>query len=99
MLPSRNKQRLAAVKSYRELRLKIQMHYNTIKKYLTKIGEYRKAKKSATKTTARQQAVIKGRLKLLKQNFFSVKSTCNCVMNDESYFTVEGSEWHQKKLL
>jgi hypothetical protein len=98
-MPSKNKQRFAAVKSYRELRLKIQIHHNTVKKYLAKIEEYCKAKKSVTKTTARQQAVIKGRLKLLKQNFFFVKLTCNCVIDDESYFMVEGSEWQQKKLL
>jgi transposase len=40
-------------KSYRELRRKIQVHHNTVKKYLTKMGVHRKAKKSAPKTTAR----------------------------------------------
>jgi DNA-binding transcriptional regulator YhcF (GntR family) len=33
------------VKSYRELGWKIQVHHNTVKKYLTKMGNHRKAKK------------------------------------------------------
>jgi AraC-like DNA-binding protein len=47
-------------KSYRELRRKIQVHHNTVKKYLTKMRVHSKAKKSA----ARQQSIIKARLKL-----------------------------------
>jgi hypothetical protein len=41
---------------------------------------HRKAKKFALKTTAQQQSVIKARLKLLTQNFFSAKSIYKCVM-------------------
>jgi DNA-binding transcriptional regulator YhcF (GntR family) len=70
-----------SAKSYRELGWKIQVHHNTVKKYLTKIRVHRKAKKSA-----RQQSVIKARLKLLTQNFFSAKSIQKCVMDD-------GNEW------
>jgi hypothetical protein len=55
-----------------------------------------KAKKSAPKTTARQQLVIKARLKLLTQNFFSAKSIYKCLMEDEIYFTVDGNEWQQQ---
>jgi phage gp16-like protein len=36
-----------STKSYRELRRKIQVLHNTVKKYLTKMGVHRKAKKSA----------------------------------------------------
>jgi DNA-binding CsgD family transcriptional regulator len=32
-----------SAKSYRELGRKIQVHHNTVKKYLTKIGVHRKA--------------------------------------------------------
>jgi hypothetical protein len=81
-----------SAKSYRELGRKIQVHHNTVKKYLTKMGVHRKAKKSAPKTTVRQQSVIKARLKLLTQNFFSTKSIYKCVMDDEFYFTVGGNE-------
>jgi hypothetical protein len=35
-------------------------------------------------------------LKLLTQNFFSSKSIYECVMDDESYFTVDGNEWQQQ---
>jgi hypothetical protein len=63
-----------SAKSYRELGWKIQVHLNTVKKYLTKIGVHRKTKKSASKSTARQQFVIKVRLKFLTQNFFCTKS-------------------------
>jgi hypothetical protein len=35
-------------------------------------------------------------LKLLTQNFFSAKSIYECVMDDESYFTVDGNEWQQQ---
>jgi hypothetical protein len=52
-------------------------------KYLTKMRVHRIAKKSAPKTTTRQQSVIKARLKLLTQNFFSAKSINKCVMDDE----------------
>jgi hypothetical protein len=57
---------------------------------------HRKATKSAPKTTPRQQSVIRARLKLLTQNFFSAKSIYKCVMDDESYFMVDGSEWQQQ---
>jgi hypothetical protein len=73
--------------------------YNTDKKYLTKMEVHYKAKTSAPKTTARQQSVIKARLKLLTQNFFSAKSIYKCVMDDESFFTVDGNEWKNAKLL
>jgi hypothetical protein len=63
-----------------------QVHHNTVKKYFTKMGVHRKAKKSAPKTTARQQSVIKARLKLLTQHCFSAKSIYKFVMDDESYF-------------
>jgi hypothetical protein len=35
-------------------------------------------------------------LKLLTQNFFSAKSIYKCVMDDESYFTVDSNEWQQQ---
>jgi hypothetical protein len=53
---------------------------------------HRKAKKSAPETTAPQQSVIKARLKFLMQNFFSAKSIYKCVIDDESYFMVDGNE-------
>lgn len=85
-----------SAKSYSELGRKFKVHRDTIKMYLTKMGVNRKAKKSAPKTTERQEAVIKARLKLLSLDYFAPKSTYICVMDDESYFTVEGNEWQQK---
>jgi DNA-binding CsgD family transcriptional regulator len=83
-------------KSYRELGRKIQIHHNTVKKYLTKMGiQIRKIR------TVRQQSVIKGkaRLKLLAQIFFSVKSIYKCVMDDESNLTVKGDEYVNSKVI
>jgi hypothetical protein len=54
---------------------------NTVKQYLTKM---RALKPQHVNT------------KLLTQNFFSVKSFYKCVMDDESYFMVEGKEWQQQ---
>jgi hypothetical protein len=58
---------------------------------------YSKAKKFVLKITAREQSVIKARLKFLSPdvNNFFVKSIYKCVMDNESYFTVEGNEWQQ----
>jgi hypothetical protein len=81
-----------SAKLYRELGRKIQVHHDTDKKYLTKMRVHRKAQKPPPKTTARQQSVIKASLKLLAQNFFSAKSIYKCVMDDESYFTVDGND-------
>jgi hypothetical protein len=67
-------------KWHRKLRQKMQVHHNTVKKYLTKMGVHRKGKKSAPKTTARQQSVIKAKLKLLTQNLIY-----KCVI----YFAIE----------
>jgi hypothetical protein len=47
-----------SAKSYHKLGRKIQVHHNTVKMYLTKMGVH--PKKIALKTTARQQSVIKG---------------------------------------
>jgi hypothetical protein len=76
-------------KSYRELGQKIQVHHNTVKKYLTKIEVHCKAQESPPKTTTRQQSVIKARLKLLTQKNFSAESIYKCV-------TVDGNEWQQQ---
>jgi hypothetical protein len=73
-----------------KMKRKIQVHHNTVRKYFTKMEIHRKA---APKTTARQQSVIKARLKLLTQNYFSAKSIYKCVMDDETYFTVDGNKW------
>jgi hypothetical protein len=45
--------------------------------------------KFAPETTARKKSVIKARLKLLRQIIFPGKSFYKCVVNDESYLTVE----------
>lgn len=85
-----------SAKSYRELGRKYKVTGNTIKKYLLDMQVKKKSKKSAPHTTELQESVIKSRLKLLSQNYFSVNLNYKCVMDDESYFTVEGNEWQQK---
>jgi hypothetical protein len=56
------------------------------------MGVHLKVKKSAAKT--RQQSVIKARMKLLTQNFFTV----NLSMDQLSYnlYTNCGNEWQQQ---
>jgi hypothetical protein len=83
-----------SIKSYLQLERKIQAHNNTVKKSLTKMRVHRKAKKSTPKTTI--QSVSQAMLKLLTQNFFSAKLIYKCVMNDESFFKVDGNEWQQQ---
>jgi hypothetical protein len=66
-------------KSYRELGRKIQVYHKTAKKYMTKKGVHRKAKKSAPNTRARKKFVIKAGLKLLMQCFsLKNRSTNGC---------------------
>jgi hypothetical protein len=60
---------------------------------------HRKSKKSAPQTTARHKSVIKAKLKLLTQNLFSVKSIYKCVIDDQSYFTVEDNYWQQQSYI
>jgi DNA-binding transcriptional regulator YhcF (GntR family) len=88
-----------SAKSYRELGQKIQVHHNTVKKYLTKMGVHHKTKKSAPKTTARQQSVIKARLKLLTQNFFSAKSIHKYVMDEKSYSRLTAMSGNSKVIM
>jgi hypothetical protein len=48
-----------SARTYRELGRKIQIHHNTVNKYLTKIDGHCKAKKSAPKTTViRHQSYV-----------------------------------------
>lgn len=83
-------------KSFRKLGIKYNAHHQTVKKYLQSMGIERKKKKSAPATTAKQKIVIKSRLRQLSQSYFSTKSQYKCIMDDESYFTVEGNEWQTK---
>lgn len=85
-----------SAKSYRALARKYGTNHSTIKKYLEKMNIRRRAKKTAPSQTDRQKNVIKKRLRLLSQNFFAAQSNYKCVMDDESYFTLEGNEWQQK---
>lgn len=80
-------------KSYAVLARKYEVSDKTVKKYLQDMNIKRKKKKSAPLTTDRQENVIKSRLKLLTQSYFSATSIYKCVMDDESYFTIEGNEW------
>lgn len=84
-------------KSFRELLRKFNTLHTTVKKILEEKGckrPSRKVKKSHRETGA----VAKARLKKLVQNvfFFFYKSTVQCVMDDETYFTMDGNEWQRK---
>jgi hypothetical protein len=60
------------------------------------MGVHRKAKKSAPKTTAGQQSVIKApNAKLFL--CMHAKSIHKCVIDDESYFTFDGNDWQQQR--
>lgn len=81
-----------SAKSYRQLSKKYNCDKNTVKKYLETMGVQKKKKKTAPFTTETQQKAIKCRLRELTRNYFSCSSKYKCVMDDESYFTVEGNE-------
>lgn len=85
-----------SAKSYRQLGKKYKCDKNTVKRYLESMGIEKKKKKTAPFTTEKQQNVIKCRLRELSKNYFSCSSEYKCVMDDESYFTVEGNEWQSK---
>ncbi len=83
-------------KSYRQLGKKYQVDPKTVKKYLQGMNIQRKAKKSAPATTAIQLVTTRFRLRMLAQRYFAASSAYKCVMDDETYFTVEGNEWQPK---
>ena len=86
----------ASAKSYRQLGRKYNCDKNTIKKYLESMGVQKRKKRTAPFTTEAQQKLIKHRLRELSRNYFSCSSEYKCVMDDETYFTVEGNEWQPK---
>jgi hypothetical protein len=94
VLPWKKQTAGRSAKSYHELGWKIQVHHNTLKKYLTKMGVYRKAKKSAPSKLQQNYSITSTIRHQSWRKLFSAKSIYKCLMDDdESYITVDGSEW------
>lgn len=83
-------------KSYRQLGKKYKVDKKTLKKYLRDMDIVKLKRKTVPAITEKQEGVIVKRLRHLSQDLFSAKSNNICVMDDESYFTVEGNEWCPK---
>lgn len=83
-------------KSYRELGRRYKVDGKTVKKYVESMGVVKRTKKTVPAVTDKQEKTIKQRLHLLTQNLFSTNSSNVCVMDDETYFTIEGHDWTPK---
>lgn len=80
-------------KSYRELGRKYKCHPKTIKTYLEKMDIHRKSRKTKPTVTAKQAKVQKVRSNALVKKMFTAKNKVICLMDDETYFTMDGNEW------
>lgn len=80
-------------KSYRELGNKLECSKTTVKKYLESMGIKRRTRKRKPAVSETQEKTQKIRLSLLTQNVFHAQNDIVCVMDDESYFTMDGNEW------
>ena len=80
-------------KSYRELGRKYGCDGKTIKVHLNKMGITRKSRKTKPAVTDAQLKIQKCRLQKLIKNTFSANKNIKCVMDDETYLTLDGNEW------
>lgn len=83
-------------KSYRELGKKFNCHHQTVKKVLDEAGIKKRSRKVKPKVSETQAAVQKVRLRKLVRNVFQAKNDVLCIMDDETYFTLDGNEWQGK---
>lgn len=82
-------------KSYRFFGTKFKVDHQTVKKHLEKLGIRRKSRKCKPKVTEKQKIVQKTRLRKFKEKV-KKKDNVQIVMDDETYFTLEGNEWQPK---
>lgn len=80
-------------KTYRELGRKFNCAGSTVKKYLDKMGVHKKNRKAKPAVTENQKITQKIRIKSLVEKIFYAKNDVVCIMDDESYFTLDGNEW------
>lgn len=83
-------------KSYRELGRKFDCDGKTVKKYLLKMKINKRSRKMKPAVSEAQEVTQKQRLKKLVGNTFRVQNDVTCIMDDESYFTLDGNEWQGK---
>lgn len=83
-------------KSYRELGKKFQCDGKTVKKYLNDMGIQKKCRKNKATVSEAQEITQKSRLRSLVKKTFHAKNNVVCIMDDESYFTMDGNEWQGK---
>ena len=80
-------------KSYRELGRKFKCDGKTVKKYLKDMGIDKRCRKVKPTVSENQEITQKVRLRKLVKEIFYAKNNVTCVMDDESYFTLDGNEW------
>lgn len=80
-------------KSYRQLGSKFKCDPKTIKKELLKMKIVKKSRKVKPSTSETQIITQKRRLKNLVSKTFHAKNGVICLMDDETYFTMDGNEW------
>lgn len=83
-------------KSLRCLGKKFKCAPTTVRNYLKKMNIIRRKRTTAPKVTEQQIKTQKERLRNLVKELFFFRSSVKCVMDDESYFTIDGSEWQPK---
>ena len=80
-------------KSFNELGKKFKCDPKTVKKTLNNMKVVKKSRKAKPATSLTQVKTQKSRLKKLVANTFHVKNDAICLMDDETYFTMDGNEW------
>lgn len=78
-------------KSYRELGRKFKCDGKTVKKYLEDMGIDKRCRKFKSTVSENQKSTQKIRLRKLVKEIFYAKNNVSCVMDDESYFTLDGN--------
>lgn len=81
-------------KSYRALGRELGAHHKTVKKHLESEGVKRKARKKRPKTSPKQVKTQKVRLNKLRHKIRKCDNV-EFIMDDESYFTIDGNEWQE----
>lgn len=83
-------------RSYRYLGLKVGCDHKTVKKYLKELGIVSKSRKIVPRVSIKQKKVQNIRLKSFVSEFLQKNSEPSIIVDDETYFTIEGSKWVDK---
>jgi DNA-binding transcriptional regulator YhcF (GntR family) len=82
--------------SYRELGRRFGFHHTTIKKILSKLDIKIKTRKKRPNSDEKQKKKQKTRVARLSRSVMMASKNIGVIMDDESYFTINGNEWQGK---